>query len=103
MAKSQVIDIALVKIHPEGDGISGLYLNGDLLLSGDAYHEDITARIEGAFVGMMAMGWDGKYRSLEIDEEYGEEWVRNGLAMPELLREFDFYKHEKFKNKKFKG
>lgn len=58
------ISVVWVKINPEGDGTSALYVNGRMVEGGDEYHNKISARIEGWLSCLTFMGWPGNYQSV---------------------------------------
>ncbi len=74
-----------VLIAPETDGVDGLYIDGKLVLSGDAYHDSIGSRIEGFLAGMHYMGWNGVWEKLSLSYEhpYAIKIYQRGDPMPE--------------------
>lgn len=45
-------EVHIVNIHPEGDGMTALYLDGELFRTGDYYHDKIDDWIEGFIAGL---------------------------------------------------
>lgn len=52
--------IQYLKIAPQLDGIDALYIDEQLEVQGDEYHDDIGAYIEGFIAGLRKMGFSGK-------------------------------------------
>ena len=47
-----IIEIDIVSINPEGDGVTALYIDGDLHTHGNEYHDKIDVWISGFLDGL---------------------------------------------------
>lgn len=83
------LELVHVVVHPEGDGMEGLYLDGEQLVAGDEYHDHIGSYIKGVMHGLAAMGWDRSLKQWRAEGDYGSELMDAGEGMPEYLDEFD--------------
>ncbi len=101
MKHDQKLDLVWFDVHPDGDGLKGLYLNDSLLAGGDEYHDDIAAHLNGVLLGLYTMGWDGKYKTFTLAGVHGEEYVEEGNGMHDNLHDFDLdvtaYEESRFK------
>ena len=85
--------IQIVKIHPEGDGITALYINGRLFTHGDHYHNKIDNWISGFLQGLRFAkdeGWcvtilESSYYT--EDEKLVEDICEMGGALPDNINE----------------
>lgn len=81
----------VVHIHPEGDGSTALYQNGEIITSGDEYHDDIGAWIDGFFSGIEHAGIKHTKEALYVtDESCQDEQQKYDLVCdpPELLDDY---------------
>lgn len=64
-------ELEIVNVNPEGDGSMALYIDDELQIAGDEYHNDIHTAIDSYIGGMKFMG-----ASLEIEHWYmlAEVW-----------------------------
>ena len=84
-------DIRIIRWNPDGDGITGLYIDGKCKMWGDYYHDHIDDKIEGFIDGLQAAGVEHTVASGTIPSELvDDEWVdamdaRDTLAEVEAL------------------
>lgn len=81
--------IFYVQINPSEDGIQGLYVEGELILGGDDYHDEIRKVIPAFIDGLKYCGWEGEVRTF-VWEDAGEENLWNG--MPTLFEDLPLHK-----------
>lgn len=62
--------IEIVTISPEFDGRMGLYIDRELVLEGDEYHDRISSRIEGFLEGLTHAGWEFDSIHWYLSEEH---------------------------------
>jgi|GEM_PF-3251863 len=62
-------EITVVKIHPEGDGVVGLYIDGELYYNGDEYHDNIRTWVLGFLDGLDYAKMYYKSSTLYVTEE----------------------------------
>lgn len=82
--------IDIVKINPEGDGVTALYINDALWTYGDYYHDKIDDWIQGFLEGLDYATAEYNLHKWEIsgDSQIGIDIYEGGSAPPGLLEEY---------------
>ena len=90
------LKFTLVRINPDGDSVKALYIDGILYKSGDEYHNDITAYLDGFIEGCLFSKLDIEIEQLDcIDEELEKEIMEYSNEVPSSLDSIDKTKLEK--------
>ena len=82
-----MITYTVVHLNWEGDGIMALYRGEENILEGDEYHNDISAMIDGFFLGLNEAGVDHKREDIfvsgdDFDDSYAPETLAGVKAYP---------------------
>lgn len=69
-------DLRIIRWNPDGDGITGLYIDGKCQMWGDYYHNHISDRLEGFIEGLQHAGVEHTVVSGSIPQELSDdEWI----------------------------
>jgi len=83
--------VTIVHVHPEGDGVTGLYINDELYRDGDEYHDKIGKWVEGFLEGLKRAGAPFVVDTLYVtDESCPDGDLKYDLQMdiPEQLSDY---------------
>ena len=84
------MEIDVVHINPEGDGVTALYVDGALYKYGDYYHDKIDFWVEGFIDGVCQVKrvFQVKYWELPGVSKLSKKVCEVGHSPPELLKKY---------------
>lgn len=82
--------ITIVKINPEGDGVTAMYINGEQFTSGDYYHNKIDTWIQGFLEGLDYATAEYTLEKLYVTDETSSEVMKMDLMLDPPQRVVDY-------------
>lgn len=85
-----MMQIDIVRINPEGDGVTALYIDGGMHIYGDYYHDKIDNWVEGFLAGLRRADADVSVRTWEVSgrTKLSREVCEDAAPPPGLLEEY---------------
>lgn len=92
-----MMKLDIVKFNPEGDGVTAMYINGDLHTSGDYYHNNIDAWTQGFCEGLDYATAEYNLERWEIpgDTDISKDVCELGYCPPRAFSELNPEEMEK--------